>query len=238
MKEPVSALETINLLSSIASLILAIVAIALAITFYWLSSKWAKVIENSSNEIRSSIVKIELIFNTFYKDTFTMMKQNVEQVWGLLSQKTLTERQLTQQGLEDKKIDMKDTVGSKYDKERLTNIILPKFQRGERLTDEEKEQLLEFYWAAIFRKQIEILKHLRERGSVKKNNLVKFYDKDFYPRFNVNLDQFFYFLTGNKFVDSDFSKDLNNPSWMLSDFGKEFLAFVESKNYNIDEKFL
>lgn len=71
-------IEIISLISGIASLILAIFAIWLSITFYKMSNESSKEIRQSSDNINNNVSKLEKIFDTMYTDTFGMVKDTVD----------------------------------------------------------------------------------------------------------------------------------------------------------------
>ncbi len=70
-------IDLISLISSIASLVLAIVAIYLSIVFYRFSDQATQKTVESANNIRSSVEKLEKIFDKLYADTFSMMRETV-----------------------------------------------------------------------------------------------------------------------------------------------------------------
>lgn len=69
--------EFTALIASIASLILAIVAITLSIVFYRFSSDLQQKTIHASDEISSSVNKLEELFGSLYSDTFSIMKDTV-----------------------------------------------------------------------------------------------------------------------------------------------------------------
>ncbi|GAA2089324.1 hypothetical protein IDH50_15915 [Aeromicrobium tamlense] len=85
MNESVSNIDLVNIFSSVASIVLALVALALSIYFYRQSVAEAKQSEKSAGEISSSVAKLEKLFDTLYSDTFSMMKDTVtdmrQHVW-------------------------------------------------------------------------------------------------------------------------------------------------------------
>jgi len=72
-----SALELLSFIASIASLILAIVAIWLSIVFYRLSSKASETTTEASKGIAASVERLEKLFDKLYSDTFSMMRETV-----------------------------------------------------------------------------------------------------------------------------------------------------------------
>ena len=73
----VDILNVIGLISSIASLVLAVVAIWLSIVFYRFSRDQAESSKANANEISNSISRLEKVFDGLYSDTFSMMKDTV-----------------------------------------------------------------------------------------------------------------------------------------------------------------
>lgn len=79
------AITLIGLVASIASLVLAVVAISLSIVFYRLSRDESEASSQNAQEISSGISRLEKIFDGLYSDTFAMMKDTVtdmrEHIW-------------------------------------------------------------------------------------------------------------------------------------------------------------
>lgn len=70
-----TASDYVSLISSIASGVLAVVALALAIVFFILSKKDAERSEQNAQQIASSVRQLEKLFDTLYSDTFSMMRE-------------------------------------------------------------------------------------------------------------------------------------------------------------------
>lgn len=69
--------EIIGLVASIVSLIIGGFAIWLSVTFYKMSNKNAKDLEQASANIDSTVNRLEVLFDKLYSDTFSMMKDTV-----------------------------------------------------------------------------------------------------------------------------------------------------------------
>jgi hypothetical protein len=72
-----STAEIISLIASIASVILAVVAIWLSIVFYQLSSQLSESTKEAAKGIGSSVERLEKLFDKLYSDTFSMMRDTV-----------------------------------------------------------------------------------------------------------------------------------------------------------------
>lgn len=72
-----TATELIPLVASIASLVLAVVAIWLSIMFFKLSSKLSESTHEAAKGIGSSVERLEKLFDKLYSDTFSMMRDTV-----------------------------------------------------------------------------------------------------------------------------------------------------------------
>lgn len=70
-------LEVISLITGVASLVLAILAIWLSFKFYQMSTASSDKINDSSNKINNNVEKLEKMFDTMYADTFGMVKETV-----------------------------------------------------------------------------------------------------------------------------------------------------------------
>jgi hypothetical protein len=73
----VSGIDIINLFAAAASIILAVVALALSIFFFVQGKKSADQAEKGAREISASVTKLEKLFDSLYADTFTMMRDTV-----------------------------------------------------------------------------------------------------------------------------------------------------------------
>ncbi|MDS4025786.1 MAG: hypothetical protein RKO25_02155 [Candidatus Contendobacter sp.] len=69
--------DLISLVSSIASLILAVGAIWLSIVFYRLSSQASQATTEAAKGIDASVQRLEKLFDKLYSDTFSMMRDTV-----------------------------------------------------------------------------------------------------------------------------------------------------------------
>lgn len=75
-----NTLEIISLIASIASLTLAIIAIWLSVIFYKLSSELSGKTIEASNNIGSSVERLENLFDKLYNDTFSMMRDTYSDI--------------------------------------------------------------------------------------------------------------------------------------------------------------
>ncbi len=101
-------LSSVSLVSSIASLVLALIAIWLSFIFYRMSSQASDSANKASSEIHESVTKLEGLFNRLYSDTFTMMKDTVanmqKHIWpDQVSQATSTANEVQERT--EKRID-------------------------------------------------------------------------------------------------------------------------------------
>ncbi len=69
--------DLISLSSSIASLILAVLAIALSIGFFRMTSQLSTSAKEAAKGIGASVERLEKLFDTLYADTFSMMRDTV-----------------------------------------------------------------------------------------------------------------------------------------------------------------
>jgi hypothetical protein len=72
-----SGFDIINLFAAAASIILAVVALALSIFFFVQGKNSADQSEKSAQEISASVTRLEKLFDSLYSDTFTMMRDTV-----------------------------------------------------------------------------------------------------------------------------------------------------------------
>jgi hypothetical protein len=113
--------NTITLISSISSIVLAIVAIVISFVFYKWSDDANKEIQKLAINIDNNTKKIESLFGKFYSDTFGIMKSNVEAM-----QKSLFPAENSSLGpqeiLEETIFSLISEVGS-ASKPRLINLL-------------------------------------------------------------------------------------------------------------------
>lgn len=68
-------MDTFSIISNILSITLSVVSLCLSIYYYTQSNKVNKDNERISNDIRTSVNKLESLFEKLYSDTFTMFKE-------------------------------------------------------------------------------------------------------------------------------------------------------------------
>lgn len=94
-----NTVEVIGLVGSAVSIALAIFAIWQASTFYRWSDAASKSARDSARDIRASVERIEKLFDTFYSDTFGLMKDTYadfrKHSWPAGEGETLSEKDLT-----------------------------------------------------------------------------------------------------------------------------------------------
>jgi len=69
-----NTIEVISFISSIASLILALLSIWLSIKFYKMSTEASNKTNEAAKDIDASVKRLETLFEKIYSDTFGMMK--------------------------------------------------------------------------------------------------------------------------------------------------------------------
>lgn len=83
-----SGFDLLNLFAAAASIVLAIVALALSIFFFVQSKKAADQSSKSAAEITSSVERLQALFNSLYSDTFSIMRDTVtdmrQHIWNNL----------------------------------------------------------------------------------------------------------------------------------------------------------
>lgn len=130
-----------SLAASIMSLVLAVLAIWLSIVFYKLSTKASDSTNKASEEIHSSVTKLEQLFDRLYNDTFSVMRDTVSDmrrhIWpDQISQIASTEKEVqdkTEKRIDELKLQMTAELSSLLAKqkdfggraENLTKDLLP-----------------------------------------------------------------------------------------------------------------
>lgn len=70
-------IDVVSLVASIASLVLAIIAIWLSLKFFKLSNETSEKANEASKSVMYSVEKLEKIFDKLYSDTFSIMRDTV-----------------------------------------------------------------------------------------------------------------------------------------------------------------
>lgn len=70
-------MEIISLIASICSIIIAVFAVWLSVTFYKMTTRTSESIKEASRSIASGVQRVERLFNRLYSDTFSIMKDTV-----------------------------------------------------------------------------------------------------------------------------------------------------------------
>lgn len=113
-------LQVISLLATLASLVLAVVAIWLSIVFFKMSSELAESTKEASKGIGSSVERLEKLFDKLYADTFSMMRDTVSDmrrhIWPedatSIEELTAEADQKTEEKLADFRKQMEGRLGS------------------------------------------------------------------------------------------------------------------------------
>lgn len=179
MEDSLSWIDIISLVSGIASVIMAILAIWLSITFYKMSDQSSKEIGISSNDINNNVNKLEKMFDTMYSDTFGMVKDTVEHM----------RKQADKEG----GIDISQEVNNRV--EEAVNEALKKLPNESISKEEVKELVLGFVEQSketeskVLEKSSEeiILNYLRENGSVTYIEIKDLLESKLGSEYNPNL---------------------------------------------------
>jgi hypothetical protein len=125
-----SILEVISLIASLISVIIGLLAIWLSIQFYVMSNKSSEAMKNASKEISSSVNRLEKLFDRFYSDTFSVMKET----YSDMRRHIWPEQQLSDEGteneIENKSDPEVDKIKDEVNKE-LSRIIKNKQEENE-----------------------------------------------------------------------------------------------------------
>jgi len=125
-------IEIISLTASLASLILAIVAIWLSFKFFEKSNEASDKTIEASKGIGSSVERLEKLFDKLYSDTFTMMKDTVsdmrQHIWkkddGSDSDVSQLEEELerkAQQKVDELKKELSNDLSTMFSKQHITD---------------------------------------------------------------------------------------------------------------------
>ena len=118
-----STVDTISFASSIASLILSVLAIILSIVFYKMSSDESKSTIKAAQDIEANVKKLEQLFDRLYSDTFSMMKDTVTDMRNHIWKNPQSGQ--TDNDIENEKIDIKSEV-KKQIEDALSELNLQK----------------------------------------------------------------------------------------------------------------
>lgn len=187
----VSGLDLVNLFASAFSIVLAVVALALAIFFFVQSKNSADQSAKSADEISASVARLEKLFDSLYSDTFAMMRETVtdmrQHVWKVKPESSMipngaeakieAEREqsqaalLAELGRVSKRVGLTDAKISELT-EQLTPVIKQALEEQERVVEQVTEE----------RKQASlddrILTFLRRRGPIAVFRLAQVLEED------------------------------------------------------------
>lgn len=76
--ETKAALDILSLFSSVASIVLGVGAIWLSVVFFKMSSDASRATAEAAKDISANVRRLETLFDKLYSDTFTMMKDTVD----------------------------------------------------------------------------------------------------------------------------------------------------------------
>lgn len=100
-------METAALVSSIVSIIIGGFAIWLSVTFYKMSNKISEDTKGAAKGISASVNRLESLFDSLYSDTFSMMKDTVDDmrkhIWPVKEQSAEEQKKIDEKA--DAKID-------------------------------------------------------------------------------------------------------------------------------------
>ena len=124
-----NALELVSLFASIASLVLAVVAIWLSLAFFKMSSALTEKSTEAAKAISSGVEKLEELFDKLYADTFSMMRDTVSDmrrhIWpetdagaGKVAQEA---EKRAEQKVSALKATMEQEIGHLLQKQKLTD---------------------------------------------------------------------------------------------------------------------
>jgi len=105
-------LTIFSLVSSIASFILAIVAIALSVIFFQMSTKASERAKESANSIAESVNKLELLFGRLYNDTYSTLRETYADIrkHAWIKDENLVKDEDIKKLIEDKIIEINQTL--------------------------------------------------------------------------------------------------------------------------------
>lgn len=101
----------IGLVASIASLVLAVIAIWLAIAFYRMADDRSREASNASAQVKESVAELNRVFDLMHKDTFGMMKNMQEQIFKVVDPSRTRERSAASQDLPEASESDSKTIG-------------------------------------------------------------------------------------------------------------------------------
>jgi len=133
-----TSIDLASLTASIASLILAVVAIWLSVFFYRMSSQLSESTKEAAKGIGASVDRLEKLFDKLYADTFSMMKDTVsdmrKHIWP-------EDTQVDDKALEEAETKADEKINAlKGDvQKQLSNVLRSQKLTDKRLTDVTQE---------------------------------------------------------------------------------------------------
>ena len=173
-------LDLVSFISSIASLILAIVAIWLSIQFYKMSTQSSKEVEMSTNNINSNVEKLDHLFNKMYSDTFTIVKDTVSDMRDHVYKKDNKNHNTNVEIEKNTKLLVNEIVKEIQEKDgknkaEIEQLVLEAIEKSKKVEEDLTNKNIEE----------EILKFLKLNGPTKYSDLNKHLDKKFNTKVNT-----------------------------------------------------
>jgi len=150
--------DWISIISLGITLFFTIFTISLSFRFYYLSKRDSERMTDSSNAIKHSVEKLEYIFNLMYHDTFSMIKETVNQLWSKSEYQNPKEIEINR-AIEKAKLELQSefkrqlAIGKDINDNKIKEII-------EKSSTIEKDIILDFTEKSI----IEMLSENSEYG--------------------------------------------------------------------------
>ncbi|ELB2229824.1 hypothetical protein [Vibrio parahaemolyticus] len=123
-----SGAEVVGLVASIVSLIIGGFAIWLSVTFYKMSTKSSKELEQASANIDSTVNRLEVLFDKLYADTFSMMKDTVTDMRNHVWKTASTESSDSRAELDESLVQLKAELN-----QQIEQLILSQGKANEKV---------------------------------------------------------------------------------------------------------
>ena len=127
--------ETISVVASIVSVIIACFAIWLSVTFYKMSTKISEATGEAAREISSGVNRLEKLFDRLYADTFSMMRDTVsdmrKHIWpetGVTEDVKQVAEQKADEKIEELRKEMSTELSNIVKKLGLTDVKVGKIR--------------------------------------------------------------------------------------------------------------
>jgi len=136
-RQTMDQLQIVSLIASVASLVLALLAIGLSITFFWMTHRISERTRADSNRITEGVNKLEVLVGRFYSDTWSEMRDTYsdmrKHIWSTDVKQTTGIDQEIKAKADERIAQLKDSFGNKvnhiFERQDITDVKIASLKK-------------------------------------------------------------------------------------------------------------